>query len=188
MNKPKIRSIWFASLMAALIGALALIWLSIREPTYQGRGLSEWLVGLENPATATNLVQTSQALREMGDKAAIKLVPILEASDSPLKLILMDLTKKQPFPFAVLQFTPASVKNARAAAAFEIMTNQASAAIPALVSLLLKSGHDPRDSLDDPLNRAENALRCIGSRVVPHLRIALVASVPGSGNLPSVFS
>ena len=169
---PRYRVVWLVMLLAVACGTLALgLWLA-GEPTHQGRSLSQWLESLDNPSTATN-GETKNALRRLGDQAAVRLVPMLEATDSPLKLKLVELARMQPF--IVVRFVPASVKHQRADAAFEIMTDQAVAAAPALVSLLVRRGARLPENLDDPANRAEHALLCIGPRAARHLRRALLS-------------
>jgi len=156
-------------LLSALCLLLFLLW-SGSEPRYQGQALSYWLAALDNPSTATN-VQTITALKSMGAKAAVRLVPMLEASDSPFKLRVVELARKQ----ALIQvhFTPASVKQQRAERAFECMGEQASAAAPGLASLLIRRGSEPPQYLGDPASRAANALGCLGYRAIPYLRPAL---------------
>lgn len=172
MMHPRHKAVWLAALLAGAVGALALaLWLT-REPAHQGRSLSQWLADLDDPSTATN-VETRMALRQMADRAAVRLVPMLEAADSPLKLKLVELTQKQPF--VVIRFTPASVKHKRAEAAFELMADRAMAASPRLVSLLVRRGIEPPEHLGDPASRAEHALHCIGAGAIPHLRPALLS-------------
>ena len=172
VKNPRHRAVWFATLLAGALGALALGWWLTREPRHQGRSLSQWLEALDNPSTATNL-ETRMALHQMADRAAVRLVPMLEASDSSLTLKLVALARKQPF--IAVRFVPASVKHQRAEAAFEIMADRAMAAAPALVSLLVRRGAGPPEYLDDPAGSAGRALVCIGPRAIPHLRRALVS-------------
>lgn len=163
--------VWFLTLLAVAVVTLALgLWLAW-EPTHQGRNLGQWLAALDSPATATN-VETRIALRQMGARAAVRLVPMLETSDSPLKLKLAKLARKQSF--IAVRFVPASMKHQRADAAFEIMTDQAITAAPALVSLLVRAGAKPPENWG-PANRAEHALLCIGPQAIPHLRRALLS-------------
>jgi len=162
--------VWFAGiLLSALCFLGLLLWLG-REPRDQGRTLSQWLEVLDNPSAVTNS-QAVRAFRRMGARAAVRLVPLLEASDSPLKLQLVGLARKQPF--VQISFTPAAAKQQRAARAFEMMEGQAIAAAPQLVSLLVRRGVEPPDYLDDPASRAANALACLGYRVIPYLRPTL---------------
>ena len=160
-----------AGILLSALGILALVVWSAREPREQGRTLSQWLQDLDKPSAATN-VQTIAAFRRMGTKAAIRLVPMLEASDSALKLRVVELARKQPF--VKVRFTPASVRRERATRAFEMMGEHAVAAAPGLVSLLVRRGAWPPEYLvDDPADRAAGALSHLGYSAIPHLRPAL---------------
>ena len=125
---------------------------------------------------ATN-IQTITAFRRMGAKAATRLVPMLEASDSAFKLRIVELARKQPF--VEVRFTPASVKRGRADKAFEMTGEHAVAAAPRLVSLLVRRGARPPEYLDDSAVRAAGALSRLGYRAIPYLRPALSSKHPG---------
>ena len=135
--------VWIARLLLSALGILALLMYLGREPSEQGRSLSQWLEDLDKPSAATN-VQTITAFRRMGAKAATRLVPMLEASDSAFKLRIVELARKQPF--VEVRFAPASVKRGRADKAFEMMGKHAVAAAPRLVSLLVRRGARPPES------------------------------------------
>lgn len=161
---------WLAGMLLSALGILVLaMWLA-REPSEQGRTLSQWLQDLDNPSAATN-VQTIAAFRRMGAKAAVRLVPMLEASDSALKLRAVELARKQPF--LEVRFTPASVRRERARKAFEIMEECGLAAAPGLVSVLVRRGAKPPEYLGDSADRAAVALACLGYGTIPYLRPAL---------------
>ena len=170
MIRRRYKVVWFAG--ALLVGLWFLLFgLSFgREPRAQGRTLSQWLEALDNPAAVTN-VQTITALRKMGGKAAVRLVPMLDASDSPITLQLVNLARKQSL--VQIRFVTAPVRQRRAERAFEIMGDQAVAAAPALVSLLIRRGNEPAEYLGDSASRAANALSSLGHGAVPFLRPAL---------------
>ena len=170
MIRQRSKVVWVAG--GLLIGLwFVLLLLSFgREPTAQGRTLSQWLEALDNPTAVTN-VQTITALRVMGGKAAVRLVPMLDASDSPLTLRLVELARNQSL--VRIRFAPAPVRQRRAERAFEIMGDQAVAAAPALVSLLVRRGTEPMEYLGDSANRAANALSGLGRGAIPFLRPAV---------------
>lgn len=162
--------VWLAVLLLSSFGILVLLmWLG-REPRDQGRTLSQWLEDLDNPSAVTN-VQTITAFRRMGAKAAVRLVPMLEASDSAPKLWAVELARKQTI--VEVRFTPASVRWQRAEKGFEIMREHAVAAAPGLVSLLVRRSARPPEYLDDSADRAAGALVCLGNGGIPYLRPAL---------------
>ena len=161
---------WLAGMVLSALGILVLVMWLAGEPSEQGRTLSQWLQDLDNPSAATN-VQTITAFRRMGAKAGVRLVPMLEASDSALKLRAVELARKQTF--VEVRFTPASVKWQRAEKAFEIMGEHAVAAAPGLVSLLVRRGAQPPEYLGDSADRAAGALACLGYDAIPYLRPAL---------------
>jgi hypothetical protein len=161
---------WLAGMLLSALGILVLLmWLG-REPSEQGRTLSQWLEALDNPSVATN-VQTITAFHRMGAKAAVRLVPMLEASDSAAKLWAVELARKQTF--LEVRFAPASVRWQRAEKGFEIMGEHAVAAAPGLVSLLVRRCAQPPEYLDDSADRAAGALVCLGYGGIPYLRPAL---------------
>ncbi|HTE90269.1 MAG TPA: HEAT repeat domain-containing protein, partial [Terriglobales bacterium] len=130
----------------------------------------QWLEDLDSPSAVTN-VQTITAFRRMGAKAAVRLAPMLEASDSAFRVRAVELARKQTF--VEVRFTPASVRWQRAEKGFEIMGEHAVAAAPGLVSLLVRRGAQPPDYLGDSADRAAGALARLGNRVIPYLRPAL---------------
>lgn len=175
MNPRRRKVVWIAGLLLSGLGILALLLCLGREPIEQGRSLSQWLEDLDNPSSATN-VQTITAFRRMGAKAATRLVPMLEASDSALMLRAVELARKQSL--IEVKFTPAAVRRARAEKAFEMMGEHAVAAGPGLVSLLVRRGARPLESLDarpgwDPADAAAGVLSRLRHGVIPILRPAL---------------
>jgi hypothetical protein len=118
MNRTRRKVPWLAGITLIVLCLVALRAWSGHEPSYGGHALSQSLEGLDNASAVTNTA-TITALRTMEAKAAVRLVPMLEASDSPYKLWAVDLLRKQPF-FNV-PLTPAAVKQHRAERAFEIM-------------------------------------------------------------------
>ena len=169
MIRQRYKVAWFAGVFLIALCCVLLLLSFTREPTAQGRTLSQWLETLDNPSAATN-VQTITALRVMGAKAAVRLVPMLDAHDSPLTLRLVELARKQSL--VQVRFMPAAVRQQRAVIAFELMRDEAVAAAPALVSLLVRRGAEPAGSWDSA-SRAAHALSGLGYRAIPSLRPAL---------------
>ena len=170
MIRRRQKVVWLAVILLSALGILVLLmWLG-REPSYQGRTLSQWLEDLDSPSAVTN-VQTITAFRRMGAKAAVRLVPRLEASDSAFRVRAVELARKQTF--VEVRFTPASVRWQRAEKGFEIMGEHAVAAAPGLVSLLVRRGAQPPEYMGDSADRAAGALAHLGDRVIPYLRPAL---------------
>ena len=169
MIRQRHKVVWFAGVFLIALCYVLLLLSFIREPTAQGRTLSQWLETLDNPIAATN-VQTITALRVMGAKAAVRLVPMLDAYDSPLRLRVVELARKQSL--VQVRFVPEAVRQQRAVTAFDLMGDEAVAAAPALVSLLIRRGPEPTGSWD-AANRAAHALSGLGHRAIPSLRPAL---------------
>jgi HEAT repeat protein len=179
--------VWIAGLVLSALGILALLICLGREPSEQGRSLSQWLEDLDNPSAATN-VQTITAFRRMGAKAATRLVPMLEASDSTFRLRAVALARKQSF--IEVRFTPAAERRARAEKAFEMMGEHAVAAAPRLVSLLVRRGTRPPEYLAerpgwDSADAAARALSHLGYGAIPYLRPALYNENPRVGQTAS---
>ena len=96
MIRRRQKVVWLAVILLSALGILVLLMWPGREPSDQGRTLSQWLEDLDSPSAVTN-VQTITAFRRMGAKAGVRLVPMLEASDSALKLRAVELARKQTF-------------------------------------------------------------------------------------------
>ena len=167
MSWTRRRFIVLAGAVVVICGfVVALTWAN-PEPSYQGRSLNQWLAALDNP-TNTTYDQIGEALRGMGAQAAVRLVPMVEASDSRLKWWLIGLAGK--LHFKKIPFTLAAFQSSRAEKAFEIMGEKAIAAAPGLVSILIRRASDPNI---DPSQRAFRALVCLGPGAIPDLRPAL---------------
>ena len=170
MMRQRHKVFWLIGVVLFASWVLLLVLWGWREPSARGRNLSQWLQALDDPAVVTN-VQTVAAFREMGGRAAVRLVPMLDAFDSELKLRLVEFAKKQNF--VKVRFVPAALKRQRAVQAFEIMGDQGGAAAPALVALLLRRGSEPMGSADDPASLAGHVLSGLGHSAIPYLRPAL---------------
>lgn len=97
-----------------------------KEPSYQGKSLSEWL-------NESDEVRAREALAEMGTNAIPFLLKSIADKDSPLKKKLLKLAGKQ----SVINFNiySAQAKQLEAMAGFELLGAKAAPAIPALEKL-----------------------------------------------------
>jgi hypothetical protein len=89
-----------------------------REPVYQGKPLSSWLIAVYS-TTGTPEAQEEQAnaaVRQVGTNVLPTLLRMLRAKDSPLKVKLMALADKQHV--IKISYTPALRWNAATAGAF----------------------------------------------------------------------
>ena len=107
-----------------------------REPSYQGKRLSEWLAELDirNTSEANSRDQAAKAVCAVGTNALPTLTTMLCTKDSPWTKALIKLNAKQSlFHFPV---APASVVQARALQAYGILGGLAEANVPVLIRIL----------------------------------------------------
>ena len=129
-----------AVLLVAIVGVIAWQVLREREPVYQGKPLSVWLEGYTpDPKDHRPLVEQPQwkhadaAVRALGTNAIPSLLRMLRARDTPLKLTLVRLARKQRL-FKISQ-TSAGELNMRASEAFGSLGENASNSVPALIQI-----------------------------------------------------
>jgi hypothetical protein len=86
-----------AVLLAAIAGLA--VWQGLRsperEPVYQGKRLSSWLIASVTNGTPEAQAQAYAAVRQVGPNALPTLLRMLRAKDSRLKAELMALADKQ---------------------------------------------------------------------------------------------
>ena len=120
---------WLA--LTAILGALACVVLWTKqppEPVYQGKRLSEWLAGYDEPSP-----ETEEVLRRAGTNAIPTLLRMLRAKDSKVRTRLMVWVRKHHL--VKFEYTYAYQKNAWAAAAFDSLGTQAHEAVPELIEI-----------------------------------------------------
>lgn len=127
-----------AVILVAVVGVILLL-LPEREPSYEGKRLSEWLVGFypdrkdyrpldEQPQH----IKAANAVRQIGTNAAPTLLRMLRASDSSLKLQLLRLASKQKL--IKVHYTSAGELNMLASMAFGSLEG-ASNTVPELIDI-----------------------------------------------------
>jgi len=135
----KLSRIALAGLLIALAG---LVWLMVpgrgsREPFYDGKPLSEWLRAFDYYAKpdqpGTSVRDARRAIRAAGTNAIPTLLRMLRATDSTLKLKLIDLLQKQHL--INFRFRTASRLHAEAVTAFQYLGVRAELAVPELIKM-----------------------------------------------------
>lgn len=157
---------------AALALGAGLVWfLQTRQPAYHGKPLVEWLrkIDYNNPdePMKPESREAAAAVRAMGTKALPHLLRMLQAWDSPLKLRLVELARKQRF--IRVRFTQAVLSHHYAGNGLRALGPQAEPAIPALKGYFF--GMDNRRA-----DIAAEVLGEIGPAAFPVLRPALTNS------------
>jgi HEAT repeat protein len=133
----------------ALVGVI--VWQAgqQREPVYQGKPLSEWLKtyaklrhGGDHPPALMKLEwKADEAVRQIGSNAIPTLLRLLKAKDSPLKLMLVGLAKRQHI--IKIEFLPADRWNQAGFGGFEVLETNAQSAVPALIGIVNQNiSHD----------------------------------------------
>jgi len=131
---------WFRNVLAAILVIIAMIsvarlvlW-SPADPIYRGQRLSIWL-------SETWSDETDEAVRHLGNNAIPRLLNLLRASDSKLKLKLMRLSQRQHL--IRFHFITASERHTEALLAFRALGSSASNAVPDLIGM-----YSPTNSLE----------------------------------------
>ncbi len=158
------RTVALVVLLAVIATVAAFIVLRPREPMYQGKRLSEWLVEWDTFNLDTN-APTAEAIRQMGTNTLPHLIRLLRVKDSALKRKLTELLEKQTL--VQIDFKSAEYWRGQGMAGFHMLGNLASPAIPELSKLL----NDQDNSLDAAL-----ALIFIGPEAALTLARALTNS------------
>ena len=162
MTQP--RRILPLAIVALLIGVIGWQLYTTREPSYQARTLTEWLVALDSapPEEPTKEAQARTAIHAIGTNGLPILLRMVQAQDSALKKKLMKWAKQQSV--VDLRFTPAMRSRYLAVTGFEVLGSEAKDAIPALAALLSNTNSG---------GMAAKGLTMVGSEGIPILRHGL---------------
>ncbi|MGO8929178.1 MAG: HEAT repeat domain-containing protein [Limisphaerales bacterium] len=124
-------------LLVILAGVIAwqVLQMPEREPVYQGRRLTSWLKPIIGKSFYDDpqVLKADEALRQIGTNAIPTLLRMLRVKDSPLKVKLMDLTKRQRI--IEIRYTTARDVNFRAFCAFSVLGAKAQSAVPTLIEI-----------------------------------------------------
>lgn len=152
------RAIVVCILAAIIVGGVVTSASRRHEPVYQNKRLSEWIDELDGWPGSRKRSQAVRALREIGTNAVPYLMHSLGASDSRLKMKLIQVARKQTV--VKLPFRLAHERQAMVLRAFYYLGADSKSAIPALNKLL----DNPRTS-----DTAIHALFGIGNEAMPVL-------------------
>ena len=135
MKRLRLTAILFVLL---LLGWLAFLTWSEREPSYNGKALSEWLYqrrGYTNSAAGWIPIEdaSTAAVRAIGTNGLPTLVRMVASHDGTMKLKLMKLLNSQRL--IRLRLHTEFEKQTSAATAFQILGTDALPAVPALIEL-----------------------------------------------------
>ena len=164
--------------MAAILAVV--LWLKDREPVYQGRTLSQWLIAYaENQlvppiprSQSTNAIlvnEATNAVHHMGTNALPFLVKWMGCEVPKWRQKVPDIIVRAPVPFLgsylanELDFP--AVRAGRALSGFEILRGEAAPAVPAITQLLQGDCNSRAMSHEVALT----ALMCVGKEGLPPL-------------------
>jgi hypothetical protein len=132
-----LRKIWRSGLVAALgLAAIGSLLYASRttEPSFQGRGLSQWLSDIENTRDEHEAERAMNAVRQIDTNAIPYLLGMMRAEDSNLKETFVTLLARAHI--YRIRIADASGKQLRASIGFEALGPRASSAIPELKTLI----------------------------------------------------
>jgi hypothetical protein len=159
VKKLRVKLVVLVAVLAA--GALTIHY-STREPSADGRTLSEWLDLWINHQTGPVATDVTNAVRKIGVKGIPALLDRLEARDPAWRVWLEE---KWPASFRKSRWPHSpDAENIKAEVGFAILGPQAAPAIPELAKMLLDTNRT---------DRCAEARGRIGSAAIPVLRAAL---------------
>ena len=139
-------------ILAAVAIVVVTCTLSPREPVYQGKTLSQWLIEAGSGSwPRQSLVPADEAIRQIGTNGFPMIATLLRSHDSALKCKLMALYYKQSF--IRIKITTQYDRHLYAFAACEALGSEAKALVPEVAKAL--SHMDPyfRPSFENWLQR-----------------------------------
>lgn len=126
---------FIALLLVPVVVLIAIIYfLPPREPVYAGEPLSFWLKGYDPiEGSEPGRQKADEIMREAGTNAIPTLLRMLREQDSPLKLKLIALARKQHF--ITMRHVEPYRRYVQAAAAFETLGSEGKVAVPELIKI-----------------------------------------------------
>src|SRR5262245_38689092 len=91
------RTVFISGSLACMAIGLLMMAARLREPSYHGRSLSDWLEALEQKEDIEGAAEARVALRQMGTNALPHLLSMLRTKDSRFKSLLQHWEGKHPF-------------------------------------------------------------------------------------------
>jgi HEAT repeat protein len=159
------RRILAVSILVAIAGIVFIT--RPREPTHDGKPLSEWLRVLEKERSKEERTRAEEAVRAIGSKAIPALLRLIKAKDSYLKQrVAIAMRKQEMLDFEILD---EQGSQGRAYCGFRALGSNAISAAPALARLL--SDKDARYAVAP-------SLAVIGAEGMNHLAKALTDADP----------
>jgi HEAT repeat protein len=126
--------------LSVAVSAVSLWSLLQREPSHDGRSLSQWLEDFDFGA-AHRCAEAAEAMDEIGTNAIPRLLSLMNARDTPLDRAMEEITESHPS--VVLDWDTAFDAHWRALRGFEALGARAATAIPALEGRL-NDGDNPQ--------------------------------------------
>ena len=162
MTQP--RRILLFAVLALLLAAAGWHLYATREPSYQGKTLSQWLEDSlrERFDAQTDSTAAREAIRAIGHKGIATLLRMLQAEDSPLKLKVKEWLEE--CPIVDFTFKPAYKSQNEGIEGFLVLGPEGRDALPALKRLLQNTNY---------ANNAALCLAAIGPEAMPILRSGL---------------
>jgi hypothetical protein len=163
---------WWLAIFTGLITLLIAMWgcffvlRDSRRTAYHGKALTLWLQTYTSSARGSaEWKETDEAVRHIGTNALPVLLHLIHAKDSPLKLRLVALARKQKL--MRIHFVAAAERNIQASRAFIVLGDTAKGAVPELVKMF-------EENLSaDSLSALEDALTWIGPAAKPAIPVLL---------------
>ena len=159
MSQP--RRILLLAIAAMLLAVVGWHLYATREPSYQGKRLTEWLLAGANDGkfAPASTKQSREAIRAIGTNGLPTLIRLIQVKDSAVKRTLMSWAEKQSL--VEFHFQPAWTRQGYAVEGFLTLGPEGKEAIPALAKLLQDT---------DLAGNAAVCLAAIGPEAVPILR------------------
>ncbi len=120
--------------LLGVIAVAAFMAFRLREPVYQGKQLSKWLIDFDLGRGTPGYGNAEDAVRAMGTDCLPTLMSELRAKDSPLFYQLITLARRQHW--VKVSYTQLGTRWARAVSGFQALGQRAEPAIPALMQML----------------------------------------------------
>lgn len=136
MNTPAMKKrsrTTLAIVIVSILGGLAQPTLLAREPSYQGKRLSDWMNDFEADKPEVRQ-EARDAIRKIGTNALPLIIEFIRSTNSPAKLRLMEWSKRQSMIH--FHFTKAYEQHRKAFQACDALGPAAQSAIPALCERL----------------------------------------------------